>query len=64
MGTNRYTRRSINLDDASHNRCKELADDLAISVSGLLRIIIKEAYEEQIIARKQDASQSCLQSSE
>jgi hypothetical protein len=58
---NRFTRRSINLDDASHNRCKELAEDMAISVSGLLRIIIKEAYEEQIISKKQDASQSCMQ---
>ena len=59
--TNRYTRRSINLDDTSHNRCKELADSMAISVSGLLRIIIKDAYEHQIISKKQDASQSCLQ---
>ena len=59
--SNRFTRRSVNLDDASHNRCKELAADMAISVSGLLRIIIKEAYEEQIISKKQDSSQSCLQ---
>jgi hypothetical protein len=57
----RFTRRSVNLDDASHNRCKQLADDMATSISGLLRIIIKEAYEEQIISKKQDSSQSCLQ---
>ena len=57
----RFTRRSVNLDDVSHNRCKELAEDMAISLSGLLRIIIKEAYEEQIISKKQDSSQSCLQ---
>jgi hypothetical protein len=39
--SNRFTRRSVNLDDASHNRCKELAEDMAISVSGLLRLIIR-----------------------
>jgi antitoxin component of RelBE/YafQ-DinJ toxin-antitoxin module len=46
MTTNRYTRRSINLDDASHNRCKALADEMAISISGLLRILIKQAYKQ------------------
>jgi hypothetical protein len=46
MTTNRYTRRSINLDDVSHNRCKALADEMAISISGLLRILIKQAYEQ------------------
>jgi hypothetical protein len=58
--TNRYTRRSINLDDNSHTRCKVLAEQMAISVSGLLRIIIKQAYERQMISEKQDDSRSCL----
>jgi hypothetical protein len=46
--TNRYTRRSINLDDTSHDRCKLLAENMAISISGLLRIIIKQAYERHL----------------
>jgi hypothetical protein len=58
--TNRYTRRSINLDDTSHDRCKLLAENMAISISGLLRIIINQAYEQQIISEKQDDSRSCL----
>ena len=60
--TNRYTRRSINLDDNSHDRCKLLAEKMAISISGLLRIIIKQAYEQYVISEKQDDSRSCLPS--
>jgi hypothetical protein len=56
--TSRFTRRSISLDDASHDRCKELADNLAISVSGLLRIIIKQAYE-QHLRRTQNSDRAC-----
>jgi hypothetical protein len=42
----RYQRRSINLDDVSHARCKALAHDVTLSVSGVLRLLIKKAYEE------------------
>jgi hypothetical protein len=42
----RYQRRSINLDDVSHARCKALADDVTLSISGVLRLLIKKAYEE------------------
>jgi hypothetical protein len=35
-----YRRRSINLDDGSHERCKILADDMSLSISGFLRVLI------------------------
>lgn len=44
--TQRYQRRSINLDDISHARCKALAQNVTLSVSGVLRLLIKRAYEE------------------
>ena len=43
--TTRYKRYSINLDDDSHRRFRALADDLSVSMSGLLRMIIKDAFE-------------------
>ena len=58
---NRYKRRSINLDDRSYSRCKELARGMSISISGLLRIIIKDVYEQHRFVETQDSSQSCLQ---
>ena len=54
MTTTKFKRRSISLDDTSHDRCKILADDMATSVSGLLRLIIEDAFDEyQRIAGKQ-----------
>jgi hypothetical protein len=44
--SNKYRRRSINLDDTSHARCRTLAADKALSISGMLRLIIKEAYDD------------------
>jgi antitoxin component of RelBE/YafQ-DinJ toxin-antitoxin module len=60
MKDNRFKRRSINLDDATHEKCKALADDLGLSVSGFLRIMIRQAYEQQptFFTRKQDADVS------
>jgi hypothetical protein len=49
MTLSRYKRYSINLDDSSHQRCKLLAEKMAISISGLLRIIINKAYEQHLI---------------
>jgi len=48
--TQRYQRRSINLDDVSHARCKTLAENVTLSVSGVLRLLIKKAYEELTVA--------------
>ena len=45
--TTRYKRYSINLDDDSHRRFKATADDLSVSMSGLLRMMIKDAFEYQ-----------------
>jgi hypothetical protein len=43
--TERYKRHSINLDDQSHANCKALADDMGVSISGMIRILIKQAFE-------------------
>jgi hypothetical protein len=48
MTVTRFKRRSINLDDVSHARCKALADNLAVSLSAMLRILIHQAYERQV----------------
>ena len=47
MKQNRYRRYSINLDDDSHTRCKAMADNMALSISGMLRILIREAFEDR-----------------
>jgi len=52
--TNRFTRRSINIDDANFDRCKTLAADMSTSISGVIRLLIKEAYEKSVIVSKQD----------
>ena len=57
----RFKRHSINLDDISHDRCKVLAQDLSTSISGLLRLLVKNAYEGHWqISKKQESDQSCL----
>lgn len=56
--TNRFTRRSINIDEENFLRCKTLAADMAGSISGVIRLLIKEAYEKRVIVLKQDDSQS------
>jgi hypothetical protein len=43
--TTKFKRYSINLDDDSHRRFKAMADDLAVSMSGLLRMMIKDAFQ-------------------
>jgi predicted transcriptional regulator len=45
--TTRFKRYSINLDDDSHRRFKAMADHLSVSMSGLLRMMIKDAFETQ-----------------
>jgi macrodomain Ter protein organizer (MatP/YcbG family) len=57
--TNRFTRRSINIDAENFARCQTLANDLAISISGLIRLLIKQAYEKHMKSLKQD-NQSVL----
>jgi hypothetical protein len=49
--TNRFTRQNF-------LRCKTLAADMAGSISGVIRLLIKEAYEKRVIVLKQDDSQS------
>lgn len=56
--TNRFTRRSINIDEENFFRCKTLAADMAVSVSGVIRLLIKSAYEKRVIVSKQDDSRS------
>ena len=57
----RFKRHSINLDDISHDRCKVLAQDLSTSISGLLRLLVKNAYEEsRRIPENQESDQSYL----
>ena len=62
MTTTRFRRYSINFDDISHDRCKVLAQELSTSISGLLRLLVKDAFEDhKHIREKQESSQSCLQ---
>jgi hypothetical protein len=56
--TNQFTRRSINIDNDNFVRCKILAADLALSVSGVIRLLIKEAYERRVIVLNQNDSRS------
>ncbi len=56
--TNRFTRRSINIDEENFFRCKTLAADMAVSVSGVIKLLIKSAYEKRVIVSKQDDSRS------
>ena len=57
MTITRFKRRSINLDDVNHRRCKVLADEMATSISGVLRILIFHAFVD-----RQDSSQRiCIQ---
>ena len=58
VNISRFTRRSINIDADNFARCQVLAKDLAISVSGLIRLLIKEAYDNHAKFLKQDDSQS------
>jgi hypothetical protein len=56
MTMTKYHRYSISLDRGSHDRCKVLASERTTSVSGLLRILIKDAYEQhQTVRRKEDS---------
>jgi predicted DNA-binding protein len=45
--SSRLKRYSINLDDSSHDRCKNLAHEMSTSVSGVVRILIRDAFEER-----------------
>jgi hypothetical protein len=57
----RFKRHSINLDDISHDRCKVLAQELSTSISRLLRLLVKDAYEDQQhIAKTQERSRTCV----
>ncbi len=62
MTENRFRRRSISLDDASHAQCKTLAESMALSVSAMLRVLIKQACDKQsaVISKKQEAGYSGL----
>ena len=61
MTIHKFKRRSVSLDDTSVDRCKLLAEEMSTSVSGLLRLIIKRAFDEhQRIPEKQVSNRSCL----
>ncbi len=52
--TSQFTRRSINIDDDNFARCKTLAANFAVSISGVIRLLIKQAYEKHVNLPKQD----------
>jgi hypothetical protein len=58
MTSSRYKRHSINLDEQSHTQCGIMAEHLAVSMSGMIRILIRNAFEDGI--EKQDDSRFCL----
>ena len=45
MKNNKLRRRSITFDDVTHQRCRVLANDMALSTSAFLRVLIKETYD-------------------
>jgi hypothetical protein len=47
MKTNQLRRRSINLDDITHQRCRMLAENSTLSISAWLRLMVKQIYEKQ-----------------
>jgi hypothetical protein len=53
MKTNRLRRRTINLDDETHRRCKLLASGMTLSISGWLRLMVRDIYERQVAIRGQ-----------
>jgi hypothetical protein len=57
MTINRFKRHSINLDDQSHTQCGIMAEHLALSKSGLIRVLIRKAFEDGL--ETQDNSWSC-----
>jgi hypothetical protein len=61
MIATRFKRHSISLDEVSLDRCKSLAEAMSTSVSGLLRLLVRNAYENQEhISEKQEGNRSCL----
>jgi macrodomain Ter protein organizer (MatP/YcbG family) len=61
MKNKHFKRRSVNLDDASFNRGKLLAEQKAISLSALIRILINDAYDQYAQPQqKRESSQSRL----
>ena len=47
--TSNYKRVSLNLDDATQYRCHVLAREMAVSMSALVRIVIKDRYEKYFL---------------
>ena len=45
MTVNTFKRKSVSLDDASVDRAKRLAADRSTTVSGILRLLIKDAFD-------------------
>jgi hypothetical protein len=45
MTVNKFKRKSVSLDDASVDRAKRLAADRSTTVSGILRLLIKDAFD-------------------
>ena len=45
--SSRFRRYSINLDTASHEKCKTLAHEMSTTVSGIVRLLIRDAFEER-----------------
>jgi hypothetical protein len=43
--SSRFRRYSINLDALSRERCKKLANEHATTVSGVVRMLIKNGFE-------------------
>jgi len=57
-----FKRRSINLDENSYQRGILLAQEKALSLSAMLRILINDVYRCHVnIQQLQDGSRSCLQ---
>jgi hypothetical protein len=45
MMISKFKRHSINLDDQAYTQCGILAANLALSLSGVIRILIRNAFE-------------------
>lgn len=58
----RFKRYSINLDDTSRDRCRTLATELSTTVSGVVRHLIRDAFEQrERNSENRLSSDTCIQ---
>jgi hypothetical protein len=60
MEKKQYKRCSINLDDQSHEKCKIMANVLAVSISGIIRLLVHDAFDRLMIQSEKEAKRQII----